>query len=152
MFDFMKPSVKDIDEIQSLIEDEIKNGIILPRTNDEIANQIRSYIVIKYDNKIIGFASLYIYDEELAEVRSLFIKSDFRGKKLGSKLVNKLLEEAKTLKIKKILALTYQKDFFISLDFKEIEKDLIPKQKVWADCIKCKSFPICNEVSLIKII
>jgi amino-acid N-acetyltransferase len=150
MFEFLKPNVKDIDSMQSLIIEEITNGIILPRTNDEIANQIRSYTVIKHNLEIIGFAALYIYDEELAEVRSLFIKNDFRKNKLGTKLVNILIEEAKELKIKKILALTYQKDFFINLDFIEIEKELIPKQKVWADCIKCKSFPICNEISLIK--
>ena len=32
----------------------------------------------------------------------------------------------------------------------EIQKELLPEHKIWADCIKCKHFPICNEVSLIK--
>ncbi|PHQ55600.1 MAG: GNAT family N-acetyltransferase, partial [Sulfurimonas sp.] len=32
----------------------------------------------------------------------------------------------------------------------EIPKESLPEHKIWADCIKCKHFPICNEVSLIK--
>jgi amino-acid N-acetyltransferase len=150
MIEFLKPNVSDIASMQSLIQEDVKNGVILSRSNDEIANQIRSYTIIKNKDEIIGFASLYIYDEELSEIRSLFIKDDFRNQKLGSKLVKTLLEEAEKLQIKKVLVLTYRKDFFTKLNFLEIQKESIPKQKVWADCIKCKSFPICNEVSLIK--
>jgi amino-acid N-acetyltransferase len=46
--------------------------------------------------------------------------------------------------------LTYQQRFFERLGFEEIPKESIPEHKIWADCIKCKHFPVCNEVSLIK--
>jgi amino-acid N-acetyltransferase len=68
---------------------------------------------------------------------------------LGGKIVNKLLVEAKDLKVQDIFTLTYEKEFFERLGFKEIPKESLPEQKIWADCIKCKHFPICNEVSLI---
>jgi len=44
--------------------------------------------------------------------------------------------------------LTYKTAFFESLNFKIIDKDLLPK-KVWSDCIKCIKFPNCDEISLI---
>ena len=45
-----------------------------------------------------------------------------------------------------------KKEFFEKNGFVEIPKENIPEHKIWADCIKCKHFPICNEISLIKTI
>ena len=33
--------------------------------------------------------------------------------------------------------------------FREIAKEDIPEQKIWADCIRCKLFPICNEIAMV---
>ena len=43
-----------------------------------------------------------------------------------------------------------EKDFFLSCGFREIPKEDIPEQKIWADCIRCKLFPICNEIAMVK--
>ncbi|HIQ27595.1 MAG TPA: GNAT family N-acetyltransferase, partial [Sulfurovum sp.] len=48
-----------------------------------------------------------------------------------------------------VLVLTYLPAFFEKLGFSEISKELIPEHKIWADCIKCIHFPICNEVALV---
>jgi len=37
-----------------------------------------------------------------------------------------------------------------ALDNKEIDKKDLSNQKIWADCIKCKHFPVCDEIALIK--
>jgi amino-acid N-acetyltransferase len=88
----------------------------------------------------------------LAEVRSLIVKDGYQGKQIGSKLVSKLEEEGRALGLKQMLTLTYKKEFFEKNGFVEIPKENIPEHKIWADCIKCKHFPICNEISLIKTI
>ncbi|DAB31387.1 MAG TPA: GNAT family N-acetyltransferase, partial [Sulfurospirillum sp. UBA11407] len=67
-------------------------------------------------------------------------------------IVEALLEEGKNLGVKKIFTLTYVKGFFESLGFKEIPKESLPAHKIWADCIKCKHFPVCDEVALIQTI
>jgi len=48
-----------------------------------------------------------------------------------------------------VLVLTYLPEFFKKIGFVEIAKESIPEHKIWADCIKCIHFPVCNEVSLI---
>jgi len=45
--------------------------------------------------------------------------------------------------------LTYLADFFKKIGFVEIPKESIPEHKIWADCIKCIHFPVCNEISLV---
>ena len=149
---FLKAKLSNISEMRALILPEVESGIILDRSEDEIATNIRSYTLVYDGNQIIGFAALHIHTSYLAEVRSLIIKNGLRGQKIGETLVNKVLEEAELLGIKKVLSLTYKQTFFERLGFVEIPKESLPEHKIWADCIKCKHFPICNEVSLIKIL
>ena len=148
--EFVKAKLSDIAVMQALVAPEIESGIILQRSDDEVATNIRSYTLALHEGEIIGFCALHIHAASLAEIRSLIIKENFRGKKIGENLVNKCLEEARTLGIGRVLSLTYRKSFFERLGFVEIPKESLPEHKIWADCIKCKHFPVCNEVSLIK--
>jgi amino-acid N-acetyltransferase len=147
-----KPKMCDIARMQKLVMPEVKSGIILLRDENEMAQTIRSYTAIEKENKLIGFGALHIYSPTLAEIRSLIVKQQYRSQGIGAMIIKALESEAKELGITTILTLTYQKGFFEKLGFVEIAKDLIPEHKIWADCIKCKHFPICNEISLIKTI
>jgi len=150
MIQFKKARLNDIPIMQTLVQPEIDTGIILTRSDDEVATNIRSYTLVLDEEKIIGFAALHIHAPDLAEIRSLIIDDAYRGQKVGSRLVEACVEEAHSLGLKRILVLTYMQAFFERLDFVEIPKESLPEHKIWADCIKCKHFPICNEVSLIK--
>lgn len=145
---FYKPTVLDIEKMQELVEADVKNGNILERSANEMATTIRSYTVAKVDEQIVGFAALHIHTVTLAEIRSLIVKESFRGKGIGKQLIQRLVLEAKELNLEQILVLTYQKKLFELFGFVEIEKESIPETKIWADCIKCKHFPVCNEISL----
>ncbi|VYS72660.1 N-acetyltransferase [Campylobacter ureolyticus] len=149
MVEYKTAKLKDIKAMQEMVADEVKKGIILPRSDSEIAQNIRSYTLALKDNKIVGYASLYIYSIELAEIRSLVVSKNLRANGIGSNLVKILLEEAKFQDIKKVFALTYADKFFKKLGFVEISKEELPDQKIWADCIKCKQFPVCNEIAVI---
>jgi len=145
---YFHPTVRNIDFMQKLVAQEVIDGIILHRSDDEIATTIRSYICVEVNNELAGFVALHIHSKNLAEVRSLVINKNFRGLGLGKGLVLKCLEEAKRLNIKEVLSLTYQNKFFEKLGFNEIDKETIPEHKIWADCVKCKHFPVCNEIAL----
>lgn len=146
---FYKPTVADIPTMQALVKEEVEQGKILLRTEDEMATTIRSYTVVEVDGKMAGFTATHIHSPRLAEVRSLVVGKEFRGLKLGKKLVEACVNEAKTYGIKQVLSLTYEKGFFESCGFREIAKEDIPENKLWADCIRCKHFPICDEIAMV---
>ncbi|MFT7859605.1 MAG: N-acetyltransferase [Sulfurimonas sp.] len=148
--EYKKATLADIAKMRELVKPEVENGIILDRSEDEIATNIRSYTLAFNDDELIGFCALHIHTPYLAEVRSLIVKENYRGQKIGEGLIIKLLDEARSLGLQKVLSLTYKQSFFERLGFVEIPKETLPEHKIWADCIKCKHFPICNEVSLIK--
>jgi amino-acid N-acetyltransferase len=152
MIIYKNANLRDIKSMQELVEPEVENGVILARSDDEISTNIRSYILAKEDNKLLGFGALHFHTDELGEVRSLIVSSKARGKGIGKNIVKKLLSSAKEYGAKKIFTLTYKRSFFESLGFKEIPKEDLPAHKIWADCIKCKFFPICDEIALIQTI
>ncbi len=150
MISLVKPTLSDIPQMQEMVIEEVKSGIILKRTEDEVATNIRSYVVAKEGERIVGYTALHIHSRRLAEIRSLIVDRAYRGQKIGQRMVEYALKEAKALNVEEdVLALTYVPGFFKKLGFNEINKEAIPEHKIWADCIKCIHFPVCNEVALI---
>ncbi|BCD67998.1 N-acetyltransferase [Nitratiruptor sp. YY09-18] len=147
---YHKPKLTDIPAMQALVKEAVQEGIILPRSDDEIATNIRSYIVAKDGRKIVGYVALHIHSMRLGEIRSLIVDEEYRGRRIGQELVKRAVQEGKDLALQEVLSLTYNKPFFEKLGFYEIEKEKIPEQKIWQDCIKCKHFPVCNEVAMMK--
>lgn len=145
------PTLLDVPKMRELVLPEIQSGVILDRSEDEIANTIRSYKIIKNnDDNIVAFSALYIYSMTLGEIRSLVVRREYRRMGLASALINALVSDGMNLKLKEILALTYKREVFEKLGFKEIDKTKLPNHKIWADCIKCTRFPVCDEIALIK--
>lgn len=148
MINFIKPTVADIPKMQQLVAQEVKNGNILDRNSSEMATTIRSYIVAYSQETIVGFVALHIHTDTLCEIRSLVVDGEFRNHGIGGELINKAISEAKFYGLKTILVLTYRQKLFEDFGFKVIAKETIPETKIWLDCIKCKHFPVCDEIAL----
>ena len=150
MIALVKAKLDDIPAMQALVADKVKDGTILERSEDEVATNIRSYVLAKDGQKLVGYTALHIHSTRLAEIRSLIVDEAYRGQHIGKRMVEFTLEEARSLGVKEdVLVLTYLPEFFRKLGFKEIDKEVIPEHKIWADCIKCIHFPVCNEVALV---
>ena len=149
MIRFRKGRLHDIPAMQLLVARQVEEGVILSRSDDEVATNIRSYTLAEDDGEIIGYGALHIHSPRLAEIRSLIVAEEYRGRSVGRGIVKAALEEAKELGVQEVLVLTYLPEFFEKLGFVEIAKESIPEHKIWADCIKCIHFPNCHEVSLI---
>jgi len=148
--ELVKAKLSDIPEMQQMVISEVKDGIILERNSDEVATNIRSYVLAKIEGKLVGYTALHLHSSRLAEIRSLIVMDGYRGQNIGKKLVEFTLKEAKSLNVtEEVLVLTYLPHFFIKMNFIEIAKETIPEHKIWADCIKCIHFPVCNEISLV---
>lgn len=150
MIELVKAKLADIPQMQALVKQEVKDGIILNRTEDEVATNIRSYVLAKDNEEIVGYAALHVHSKRLAEIRSLIVNESYRGQKIGDSIVRFTLNEAKDLGIEEdVLVLTYLPVFFEKMGFVEMNKEEIPEHKIWADCIKCIHFPVCNEIALV---
>ncbi|MCM8779966.1 MAG: N-acetyltransferase [Candidatus Omnitrophica bacterium] len=145
-----KANIKDVRGMHRLINHFAARDLMIARSLNELYENIRDFWVFTDRRKIYGCAGLHISGwQDMAEIKSLAVDKSMQRKGIGSALVLKCLEEAKTLKVKKVFCLTYSPRFFTRLGFKKIDKAKLP-QKIWAECCNCPKFPDCKEVALIK--
>lgn len=144
-----KATIEDVKDIQKLINFYAAQDQMLPRSLNEIYENLRDFFVYEDDDgKIAGCIAFHVTWENLAEVRSLAVVEKKQKNRIGSELVKVVFEDAKKLKVKKIFALTYLPLFFKKFGFKEVEHSDLP-HKIWSECIKCVKFPDCEEVALV---
>jgi amino-acid N-acetyltransferase len=143
-----KAKLGDAKQMHSLINYYARQGELLPRSLNELYEDLRDFYIYELEGQIIGVCALHINWEDLAEIRSLAVKEGYSGQGYGTQLVKKCLEEARELEIRQVYTLTYRPGFFERLGFRHIDKNQLP-QKVWSDCIKCFKFPECDEIALI---
>jgi amino-acid N-acetyltransferase len=137
---------RDVPQIQELLNRYGKQGLLLSRSLSELYTHLRDFWVKEEEDNYLlsGICALEICWDGLGEIRSLAVRDSYQGKGIGSELVKRCLDEAISIGLKKVFALTYIPDFFIKKGFTLVDKSVLP-HKVWAHCLKCPKFPQCDE-------
>ncbi|EXX87962.1 acetyltransferase [Paenibacillus darwinianus] len=146
-----KATFDDVETLYTLIEGYALKGIMLPRSRETLGRQIDTFVVAEVEGRIVGCGSLCRLGSELVEIRSLGISEGHKGLGIGSKLVDKLIEEARDQGIPKVMALTYEVSFFRKNGFDVVDKEIFP-EKVWTDCINCAKQQCCDEIAVLKML
>ncbi len=144
-----KAQIHEVPEIWRMLHD-FADQDVLPRSMADLYSQVRDYFVYREDHvHIIGVAALHIFWKDLAEIRSVAVLPNFQRMGLGSRLVKKCLEEADSLGLKKVFALTTRPDFFKRLGFHIVPNENLPNI-IWSECKDCLKYPDkCNEIPML---
>lgn len=146
-----KASMRDIPALLQLINFYAAEGIMLPRTEFEISENIRDFTVVYSGSQLLGCGALHFYTPTCAEIRSLAVAPEARKRGVGFFLTNALEKEAINNDLSSIFAFTYVPDFFRRLGFQQVDRGLLPL-KVWKDCLCCPKFQCCDEIAVMKVL
>lgn len=141
----------DVQAVHALIASYAAEGILLPRTEDNVRQHVSSFLVLEEKSKVIGCVSLETYGTDLAEIRSLAVGPDFRGRGLGGNLVEFALAEARRKQIARVFAVTHAPAFFIRHGFAASSRRAVP-EKVERDCRSCPKARHCRLTAVIAIV
>jgi amino-acid N-acetyltransferase len=145
-----RATADDVDSIYNLTASMAGQGLMLPRSKYKIVTSLTSFFVA-VDNesgKVLATGSLAPLWTDLCEVCALAVHPVWQGKGLGTTLVRRLIEEARYLKMPKVITLTYQVDFFKKLGFKVVDKNEFPR-KLWRECLECPKLESCDETAMV---
>ena len=120
----------------------------LPRTMGELYRHLRDFFIIEIDGKVVACGALEIFTEDLGEVRSLVVDEAYERRGLGRMMVERVIQEARTIGLKRLMALTYVPTFFHKLGFETVAMDTLP-EKVWGICVKCYKYNNCDETAVV---
>jgi amino-acid N-acetyltransferase len=142
-----KAKISDAPQIHKLANHFAQKGVMLPRALSEIYENIRDFFVIRDGEKVVACASLHVYWSDLAELRGVAVAEEYQNRRLGAKIIEACINEARELGIPQAFCLTYRASFFERQGFKRVDKAELPR-KIWSECYRCPKFPDCDEVAM----
>src|SRR5882724_10252088 len=80
----------DAKKLYTLIQGNLEEGHLLPRTLDELTVHAGRFVVAVKARRIIGCAELAPLSPHVAEVRSLAVDASARGSRVGVAIVDEL--------------------------------------------------------------
>ena len=144
-----KARLPDTPQLLALINGYAAQGIMLPRTEFEMAENIRDFSVVCSGPDLVACGALHFYTPVAAEVRSLAVHPSMQSRGVGRALVEALLAEAADFGVSSVFAFTYVPRFFRKLGFVEVDRAELPL-KAWKDCLRCPKFQCCDEIAMLR--
>jgi amino-acid N-acetyltransferase len=144
-----KATMSDIHALLQLINSYAADGIMLPRTEFEMSENIRDFSVAYQGSQLIGCGALHFYTPTSGEVRSLAVDPSLKTHGVGKRIMEALEAEAVDNYLHAIFAFTYVPEFFQKMGFQQVERGELPL-KVWKDCLRCPKFQCCDEIAMVK--
>jgi len=146
--DIRAARVTDVDEINALISDNAGQDRMLFRSKTDIFENLQQFLVAHDEDRVIGCCALEVIWADLAEVKSLAVDAQCRGKGVGRALVEAAVAMVARLGVTRAFALTLEPEFFERMGFSTVDTSTLP-MKVWRDCARCPKQQHCDEIAMI---
>ncbi len=129
-------NIDDVGGILRLIEPLEHDGVLVRRGRERIEVEIDRFYVMEHDNRTIGCAALYPFEnakkpnDSMAEFACLAIDAQYRGSGRGDKLFNYCQAQAKELGFKQLFCLTtHTEHWFLERGFMQKSIADLPHEK-----------------------
>src|SRR3974390_3235083 len=146
-----KASMQDIPALLELINGYAAKGIMLARTEFELSENMRDFMVAYAGSQLVGCGALHFYSPIMGEIRSLAVAESHKTHGIGRLIVDALVYEAKLYGLDAAFAFTYVPGFFAKVGFNEVERGELPL-KAWKDCLRCPKFESCDEIAVLRVL
>ncbi|OKJ17042.1 amino-acid N-acetyltransferase [Kitasatospora sp. CB01950] len=112
----------DVRAVRRLIDTYSRSGILLDKPTVTLFESVQEFWVAERDEdgRVVACGALHVMWEDLAEVRTLAVDPVCKGLGIGHQLLDKLLETARWLGVRRIFCLTFEVPFFSKHGFVEI--------------------------------
>lgn len=132
----------DVDAIHELVTSYAAEGLMLPRTREQVAMNIDNYVVAAHNGRVVACAALEEYSPSLAEVSSVAVARSEHGKGLGTDVVLGVERLARARDISEIFALSLSDRFFLSLDYEATSISRYPEKLARYDKLSAQGVEI----------
>lgn len=142
-------TIADVPVAVGIVNEYAERGLMIHRSPSEMYDRLRDFVIAEEDGRVIGLAGLRVMWANLAEVYSLAVRGEARGRGVGRALVEATIADARRLEIHRVFALTYERVFFERLGFSVVDRRTLPL-KVWGECIRCPKHEACDEIAVVR--
>ena len=118
----------DVRTIRALIDTYTRDRRLLSKATVTLYESVPEFLVAVRvdDDTVVGCGALHVMWEDLAEIRTVAVAPECRGRKIGHRIVAELLDAARELGIARVFCLTFETRFFASFGFVPIDGAPVP--------------------------
>jgi len=117
----------DVKAIRRLVDAYTADRRLLSKATVTLYESVQEFwVAVDDDGAVLGCGALHVMWEDLAEIRTVAVDPACRGRKIGHKIVSRLLDVARDLGIARVFCLTFETRFFGSFGFTEIDGAPVP--------------------------
>lgn len=110
----------DVKGIRKLIDTYAPQRRILSKETVTLYESVQEFVVAVDGDEVVGCGALHVLWEDVAEVRTVAVNENLRGKGVGHQILELLIARAEAVGVKKLFCLTFETDFFGRHGFTEI--------------------------------
>jgi amino-acid N-acetyltransferase len=118
----------DVRAIHRIVSGYVDRGVLLGKQLVTLYEDVQDFLVADLDGKVVGCGALHVMWDDLAEVRTVAVDPDIRGRGVGHALVAELVATARELGVQRVFVLTFEHRFFARHGFREIEGTPVPAE------------------------
>jgi amino-acid N-acetyltransferase len=120
----------DIPDVHRLMQPLVQRGLLVPRTESDLLQNIDDYVVFETDGIVHGSGALHLYNEKQGEIAGLAVDAAYADFKIGQRIVRFLIEGARRAGLSEVFVLTTQAaDWFEQLGFDPATVHDVPEEK-----------------------
>jgi amino-acid N-acetyltransferase len=119
--DIREARTSDVRTVRQLVDTYSSDRILLSKATVTLFEDIQEFYVAEVDGAVVGCGALHVLWEDLAEVRTLAVDKEYRGRGIGDLLLRRLLQQARHLGVARVFCLTFEVEFFSRHGFAEID-------------------------------
>ena len=134
--------------IYELISSNVVAGHLLERSLEEVQQHATHFFAAVDSEELVGCGELAQLSLDVAEVRSLVVKSTRRGQGVGTYLLKALIDEAISLLVPRLCAFTHSPRPLVQAGFSIVPHPWVPP-KIETDCQSCELFRCCDRYAVV---
>ena len=144
---FRQAGALDAPTIHHLIVENLEAGHLLPRSIEDVTVNANRFLVAESEGQVVGCAELAPLSATVAEVRSLVVDQQARGRHIGPQLVAQLASTGAEKGFATLCAFTHEPSHFVRLGFTIVPHMWVP-EKIERDCRGCAQFRKCGQYAV----
>jgi amino-acid N-acetyltransferase len=125
----------DIRTIRDIVQPHAESRVLVSKDAVTYYEALQEFRVAELDGVVVGCGALHVMWEDLAEIRTLAVRPEAKGRGVGSRLLQTLIADAHELGVDRLFCLTFEVDFFVRHGFEVIEGQAV-EPAVYAELVR----------------
>lgn len=141
----------DVEQIRRIVDLYATDRILLAKDIVTLYEDVTDFAVaVDSKGTVVGCGAVHVMWEDIAEVRTLAVVPQFRGRGIGRALLSQLLETAAALGVARVFCLTFEVAFFARQGF-QLAGDLRVDEEVFAEMVRSSDEGIAEFLDLERV-